>query len=76
MLTGLKGGSIVIRKRLMRVRGLDDCHCTDVDRYSEFDDLRRKLLMTFPNSGGAMPPLPPKSLFCEPRDPLWSSVLS
>ena len=21
--------------------------------------------MTFPNSGGAMPPLPPKSLFCE-----------
>ena len=35
------------------------------DRYSEFDDLRRKLLMTFPNSGGAMPPLPPKSVFCE-----------
>lgn len=32
-------------------------------RYSEFDDLRQKLLMTFPNSGGAMPPLPPKSLF-------------
>lgn len=32
-------------------------------RYSEFDDLRRKLLITFPNSGGAMPPLPPKSLF-------------
>ena len=21
--------------------------------------------MTFPNSGGAMPPLPPKSVFCE-----------
>ncbi|KAM0799195.1 Phox homologous domain-containing protein, partial [Usnea florida] len=31
-------------------------------RYSEFDDLRRKLLMTFPHAGGAMPPLPPKSL--------------
>lgn len=43
---------------------LKSCH-TEVDRYSEFDDLRRKLLMTFPNSGGAMPPLPPKSLFCE-----------
>lgn len=38
-----------------------------IDRYSEFDDLRRKLLMTFPNSGGAMPPLPPKSLFCKLR---------
>ncbi|KAL2058252.1 hypothetical protein ABVK25_001870 [Lepraria finkii] len=31
-------------------------------RYSEFDDLRAKLLLTFPNSKGAMPPLPPKSL--------------
>ncbi|CAD6589019.1 MAG: PX domain-containing protein ypt35 [Alectoria sarmentosa] len=36
---------------------------TEISRYSEFDDLRRKLLMTFPKSGGAMPPLPPKSLF-------------
>ncbi len=75
MLTALQGGSIVIRKRSMRGRFLDDCRCINVDRYSEFDDLRRKLLMTFPNSGGAMPPLPPKSLFCEPRDPLWSSIL-
>ncbi|KAK0516005.1 hypothetical protein JMJ35_002039 [Cladonia borealis] len=31
-------------------------------RYSEFDDLRTKLLLTFPNSNAAMPPLPPKSL--------------
>lgn len=30
-------------------------------RYSEFDDLRNKLLQTFPNSEAAMPPLPPKS---------------
>ena len=34
-------------------------------RYSEFDDLRTKLLLTFPNSNAAMPPLPPKSLICE-----------
>ena len=32
------------------------------NRYSEFDNLRTKLLLTFPNSYGAMPPLPPKSL--------------
>lgn len=35
------------------------------DRYSEFQDLRRKLLITFPNAGPAMPPLPPKSLIRE-----------
>ncbi len=34
-------------------------------RYSEFVDLREKLLMTFPNSEGAMPPLPPKSALCK-----------
>ena len=34
-------------------------------RYSEFDDLRTKLLLTFPHSNAAMPPLPPKSLICE-----------
>ena len=34
-------------------------------RYSEFLDLREKLLMTFPGSGGAMPPFPPRSLICE-----------
>jgi len=31
-------------------------------RYSEFDDLRNKLLQTFPLSEAAMPPLPPKSV--------------
>lgn len=31
-------------------------------RYSEFDDLREKLLQTFPNFKAAMPPLPPKSV--------------
>ncbi|GAD94152.1 IQ calmodulin-binding motif protein [Paecilomyces variotii No. 5] len=31
-------------------------------RYSEFDDLRQKLLQAFPNSKHALPPLPPKSV--------------
>ena len=34
-------------------------------RYSEFNELRRQLLMAFPSSEGAMPPFPPKSLICE-----------
>jgi hypothetical protein len=36
-------------------------------RYSEFDDLRDKLLQTFPYSEGAMPPLPPKSVISKFR---------
>lgn len=36
-------------------------------RFSEFDDLRQKLLQTFPNSEGAMPPLPPKSVISKFR---------
>jgi hypothetical protein len=36
-------------------------------RYSEFDDLRDKLLQTFPNSKAAMPPLPPKSVISKFR---------
>lgn len=36
-------------------------------RYSEFDDLRYKLLQTFPNSTAAMPPLPPKSVISKFR---------
>jgi len=31
-------------------------------RFTEFNDLRSRLLQTFPNSEGAMPPLPPKSI--------------
>ena len=34
-------------------------------RYSEFYELRQKLLVTFPNSSGATPPFPPKSMICE-----------
>jgi hypothetical protein len=36
-------------------------------RYSEFDDLRHKLLQTFPYSAAAMPPLPPKSVISKFR---------
>jgi len=36
-------------------------------RYSEFDDLRHRLLQTFPNSEAAMPPLPPKSVISKLR---------
>jgi len=36
-------------------------------RYSEFDDLRHKLLQTFPNSSAALPPLPPKSVISKFR---------
>ncbi len=34
-------------------------------RYSEFEDLRSKLAITFPHAGQALPPLPPKSVLCE-----------
>ena len=36
-----------------------------LDRYSEFEDLRRKLSATYPSSEGAMPSLPPKSVVRE-----------
>ena len=31
-------------------------------RYSEFDDLRRRLVLTFPNFEAAVPALPPKGV--------------
>lgn len=34
-------------------------------RYSEFDDLRAKLVITFPKAKKAMPPLPPKSILSD-----------
>jgi hypothetical protein len=36
-------------------------------RYSEFDDLRHKLVQTFPYSAGALPPIPPKSVISKFR---------
>ena len=58
-----QGGSIIIRKRL----GALMTHSKRTvmlkqDRYSEFQELRERLLLTFPHAGRAMPELPPKSL--------------
>jgi len=36
-------------------------------RYSEFDDLRCRLMRTFPNFEAAVPELPPKSLISKFR---------
>jgi hypothetical protein len=36
-----------------------------VFRYSEFEDLRKKLVRTFPHAAGSLPPLPPKSIVCK-----------
>ena len=65
-LPAVQGGSMTIRKRSLiglyfQVTSADHW-CI---RYSEFFDLQEKLLITFPNAQGAMPPLPPKSLICE-----------
>lgn len=65
----LQGGSITIRKRSIFYRALKSqaqilCPSAESSpRYSEFEELRRQLLITFPNAGAAMPPLPPKSIF-------------
>ncbi|KAL2041506.1 hypothetical protein N7G274_005888 [Stereocaulon virgatum] len=45
-----------------RIDTLDGGSIVIRKRYSEFDDLRTMLLLTFPYSKAAMPPLPPKSL--------------
>lgn len=34
-------------------------------RFSEFDELRQKLVKTFPYAAGSLPPLPPKSVICK-----------
>lgn len=33
-------------------------------RYSEFDDLRQRLVSSFPHARSALPALPPKSVLC------------
>lgn len=44
---------------------LDGSPIKVMKRYSDFDDLRHKLVQTFPHLVGAMPPLPPKSIVCK-----------
>jgi hypothetical protein len=34
-------------------------------RYSEFDDLRQRLVSSFPHAKSALPALPPKSVLCK-----------
>lgn len=48
----------------------------DRHRYSEFDDLRQKLLLAFPKSKHALPPLPPKSVLCKCCNPVVPEVLT
>ncbi|KAL2270860.1 hypothetical protein VTJ83DRAFT_231 [Remersonia thermophila] len=46
----------------IRVETLSGSRINICKRYSEFDDLRRKLVQTFPNFEAAVPALPPKSV--------------
>lgn len=46
----------------IRVETLNGSRMNIRKRYSEFDDLRRRLVQTFPNFEAAVPALPPKSV--------------
>ncbi|GAA89293.1 PX domain protein [Aspergillus luchuensis IFO 4308] len=45
-----------------RIQTLDGGPITVRLRYSEFDDLRQRLVASFPHAKNALPPLPPKSV--------------
>ncbi|GAB1310050.1 PX domain-containing protein ypt35 [Madurella fahalii] len=47
---------------IIRVETLNGSYMNIRKRYSEFDDLRRRLVQTFPNFEAAVPVLPPKSV--------------
>ncbi|KAF2742597.1 Phox-like protein [Sporormia fimetaria CBS 119925] len=49
------------------VETLDGGPMKIMKRYSEFDELRRQLVKTFPHAQGAIPPLPPKSVISKFR---------
>ncbi|KAG5913164.1 hypothetical protein E4U42_001396 [Claviceps africana] len=51
----------------VRVETMNRSYMNIRKRYSEFDDLRAKLVKTFPNFEAAVPPLPPKSLISKFR---------
>ncbi|KAK3329375.1 Phox homologous domain-containing protein [Apodospora peruviana] len=51
----------------IRVETLNGSHMNIRKRYSEFDDLRRRLVQTFPNFEAAVPVLPPKSVISKFR---------
>jgi hypothetical protein len=62
--TTQQGGPIIIRKRYygQPIGSISTCSCWP--RYSEFYDLREKLVAAFPHSKSALPALPPKSFVC------------
>ncbi|EJT74489.1 hypothetical protein GGTG_08329 [Gaeumannomyces tritici R3-111a-1] len=51
----------------IRVETLSGSYMNIRKRYSEFDDLREKLMITFPNFEAAVPALPPKSVIAKFR---------
>ncbi|KAL0935165.1 PX domain-containing protein YPT35 [Colletotrichum truncatum] len=51
----------------IRVETLQGSYMNIRKRYSEFDDLREKLVKSFPNFEAAVPPLPPKSVISKFR---------
>ncbi|WYZ44169.1 hypothetical protein EsH8_VII_000605 [Colletotrichum jinshuiense] len=51
----------------IKVETLQGSYMNIRKRYSEFDDLRDKLVRTFPNFEAAVPPLPPKSVISKFR---------
>lgn len=44
-------------------------------RYSEFDDLRQRLLAAFQHAKNSLPPLPPKSVLCMSSNLLGSVLM-
>ncbi|KAI9899343.1 hypothetical protein N3K66_005804 [Trichothecium roseum] len=52
---------------IIKVETLSGSYMNIRKRYSEFDDFRVRLVQSFPNSGGAVPPLPAKSLISKFR---------
>lgn len=55
---------MTIRMRYVVIGRKDDWLRLHTPRYSEFDDLRQRLLAAFPHAKSALPPLPPKSVLC------------
>ncbi|GKT41793.1 PXA domain protein 1 [Colletotrichum spaethianum] len=51
----------------IKVETLQGSYMNIRKRYSEFDDLRERLVKTFPNFEAAVPPLPPKSVISKFR---------
>ncbi|GJN70115.1 sorting nexin-like protein [Purpureocillium lilacinum] len=52
---------------IVRVETLNGSYMNIRKRYSEFDDLRRRLMQSFPGFGAAVPELPPKSVISKFR---------